>query len=255
MLSKPEIQFVQSLHQKKFRQIYHKFIAEGDKTAREVLAQDKFGVHALFAQPHWLEQNAALIESKGILAREVTEGEMKKISALVSPSEALVVLQDAPSDALHSSPFTLHSKFSITLDGIRDPGNLGTLIRIADWFGIKNVFCSPDCADLRSPKVVQSTMGSFLRVNAVETELGALFQQYPQVPVFGAVLDGQPIYSVDFSSGGFLLLGNESQGIRPEWQDFISTKITIPRVGEAESLNAAVAGGIICAVAAGRFLM
>jgi TrmH family RNA methyltransferase len=242
-LSKARTAYLVSLQQKKFRQKYRNFIAEGGKIVAEILTQRKFSPEGLYALPAFLDKNTALCRAHPDMeVVAVSEREMEKISALHTPSEALVVLREAeplPTEALRGD------RYYLALDGIRDPGNLGTLLRLADWFGIDRVFCSPDCAEVHAPKTVQATMGSFLRVDAVETELAGLFAGHPRLPVYGALLEGTPLPECRFAPGGFLLIGSESHGIRPELLPYVTDRVTIPRYGGAESLNAAVAAGIL----------
>ena len=242
-LSKARTAYLVSLHQKKFRQKYRNFLAEGGKIVAEILSQDKFRAEGLYALPEWLEKNSALLHRWPDLAPvAVSEAEMSKISALSTPSEALAVLHDP---GLEMPDLLPADRFCLVLDGIRDPGNLGTLLRIADWFGLEWVFCSPDCADVRNPKTVQASMGSFLRVGTAETDLSDLFARHPAMPVYGALLEGTPLPECRFEQGGFLLIGSESHGIRPELLPAVTHRVTIPRYGGAESLNAAVAAGIL----------
>ncbi|MDP4151167.1 MAG: RNA methyltransferase, partial [Bacteroidota bacterium] len=141
--------------------------------------------------------------------------------------------------------FDFGNSLSLLLDGIQDPGNLGTILRIADWFGIRQVACSTDCADVFNAKTVQSTMGSICRVGVMYGDLPALVARYPGLPVFGATLEGRSVYEMERPGKGMIVIGNESKGIRPELLAAIRVPVTIPRIGSAESLNAAVATGII----------
>jgi TrmH family RNA methyltransferase len=242
-LSKARTAYLVSLQQKKFRQKYRNFIAEGGKIVAEILSQQKFRPEGLYALPAFLDKNAECCRAHPDMeVVAVSEREMEKISALHTPSEALVVLREADFQPVETLRTDRHY---LVLDGIRDPGNLGTLIRLADWFGIDQVLCSLDCAEIHAPKTVQATMGSFLRVEAVETELAVLFDENPQMPVYGALLEGTPLPECRFAPGGFLLIGSESHGIRPELLPYVTDRVTIPRYGGAESLNAAVAAGIL----------
>lgn len=249
MLSKPLIAEIRSLHDKKGRTTEQSFIAEGDKMVKEVLEATQQGhspfiLKHIFALPEWINKHTSLCQSFKTKLTEVSETELNKISALTTPSAALCVL-GLP---LTSAAATINTeKFAFALDGIRDPGNLGTLIRIADWFGMSTVYCSPDCADAFAPKVIQSTMGSFLRIQVISTDLATLFQQHPNVPVYGAVLGGEDLFDQRFEKKGLLLIGNESQGIRQPLQDYITQRVLITGYGGAESLNAAVSAGIIAA--------
>lgn len=243
MLSKARISYLVSLQQKKFRQKYRNFTAEGGKIVAEILSQRQFSLESLYALPDWLDRNAPLLAGwPGLEAVETTESELRKISALSTPAEVLAVVSDFSPELPDILP---EDQFYLALDGIRDPGNLGTLMRIADWFGVEWVFCAPDCADARNPKAVQASMGSFLRVKTLEIELSDLFALQDHLPLYGAVLDGTALPQVTFGNGGVLLIGSESHGIRPDLLPRLTQGITIPRFGGAESLNAAVAAGIL----------
>lgn len=180
--------------------------------------------------------------SGNIKFQEVSEAELGKISSLNTPQE-VIALVEIPGRGELQLPFL--SGFTLILDGIQDPGNLGTIIRTADWFGISTIICSEDTVDVYNPKVVQASMGSLSRINVWYTDLLLLLPQIKQ-PVFGAVLNGENIYQTDFGTAGFILLGNEGNGIRPEIQQLIGRKITIPQSGKAESLNVAIAAAVFC---------
>ncbi len=241
MLSKTHSKYIQSLHGKKFRESAQLFLAEGNKVVTELLAGGHFPCRELIATADWLQAHRGWLEAfPGLPVQEAGEQEMEKISALSTPSPVLGVFVQQPASLADPA-----GQLSLVLDGIQDPGNLGTLIRIADWFGIRNMICSENCAEQYNPKVVQSTMGSLGRVQLLYTDIEAFLRSYPQVPVLAAALDGKPVQEFQSVSPGFLLIGNESRGIRPALLAAASQRITIPRIGEAESLNAAVAAGII----------
>ncbi len=244
MLSKAKISYVQSLKQKKFRQKYNNFLVEGDKSARELLELSYAEVEFIFALSDWAEKNASLVRKYGEKLLIVTPIELKKISQLKTPNQVLVVAQQLD-DAWSEEKVT--QGVSLFLDGIQDPGNMGTILRIADWFGIQYVFCSKECADIYNPKVIQSTMGAFMRVKAPKIELSSLKSKFPDLPILGALMEGKSIYSLDKMSAGILVIGNEGRGISEEVQPLLTHRITIPApVGSgAESLNAGVATGII----------
>jgi len=235
MLSRSEVKYIQSLCQKKQRQSEGLFIAEGPKIAEELLQSD-FSIKKIYALTEWIDANP--LNNHDVIA--IDEIDLSRISALQTPHQVLVV-------AAQKNDFekpALKNKLSIVLDGIQDPGNMGTIIRIADWFGIENIFCSEDTVELYNPKVIQSTMGSFVRTKVFYADLNA-FLAITDVPVFGAVLNGKNIYELQKPKEGLLLLGNEGKGIRKEIMQFVTNPITIPKKGGAESLNAAVAAGII----------
>ena len=244
MLSKAKISYVQSLKQKKFRQKYNNFFVEGDKSARELLDLSHTEIEFIFALPAWAEKNALSIRKYGEKLLIVNPIELKKISQLKTPNQVLVVARQLD-DAWSEEKVT--QGLSLYLDGIQDPGNMGTILRIADWFGIEYVFCSKGCADIYNPKVIQSTMGAFMRVKAPQIGLSFLKEKFPDLPILGALMEGESIYSLKKMTAGVLVIGNEGQGISEEAQAFLTHKITIPApVGSgAESLNAGVATGII----------
>ncbi len=169
---------------------------------------------------------------------------MEKISTLQAP-QGILALVSIPADTLFDKS-TLKNTFSLVLDGVQDPGNLGTMIRTADWFGFKNVICSNHTVEVYNPKTVQATMGSLCRVNVSYHDL-PLFLKEAGLPVFGAMLDGNSLYETEWGTEGLVVLGNEGQGVSPEVVALIDRPVTIPRVGLAESLNVAVSAAIFCA--------
>ncbi|MFL5763199.1 MAG: TrmH family RNA methyltransferase [Bacteroidia bacterium] len=245
MLSKNQIKFVNSLKQKKFRDEHGYFIAEGTKIVPELLSSE-IEVLQVYAGEWFISGHAI---GKGVECIEIKPSELERISALSTPNEVLAVCR-IPEYQLERKK--LEKKLTIVLDDIRDPGNLGTIIRIADWFGITDVICSNASADAFNPKVVQSSMGSIARVKIHYTDL-AEFLSDAETTVYGALLEGKNIYSEKLSSEGMIVIGNESKGISEAVQKFVTHKISIPSFshfkpggGEAESLNAAVATAVIC---------
>ena len=174
---------------------------------------------------------------------EVNNAELNKISTLQTP-QGVLALVHIPAEQ-HLSLKNLQNCFSLVLDDVQDPGNLGTIIRTADWFGIKNIICSTTTVEAYNPKTVQSTMGSLCRVNVVYTNLTAFFDEV-KLPVFGALLEGKNIYETNWGSEGLILLGNEGHGISDNLIEKINIPVTIPRFGQAESLNVAVSAAIFC---------
>jgi TrmH family RNA methyltransferase len=240
MVSKSQISLIKSLQQKKFRRQHHLFVAEGYKSVSEFIAAG-YQIETVY---HTVSADAKLHNlSKKINFQEITEAELQKISGLTTPQQVLAVVHLPEWPELN--PATLKNKFSLVLDGIQDPGNLGTIIRTADWFGISQIICSEDTVDAYNPKVVQATMGSLARVKIYYTDLETLLPTL-NLPMFGAMLDGENIYTADFGSEGLILMGNEGNGIRPNIQPLITQAITIPRVGEAESLNVSIATALFC---------
>ncbi len=234
MLSRSESKYIQTLSHKKQRDAQGLFIVETPKLVAELL-KSNFKIKKIFALPSWANDNKIPIET--II---VSEDELQKISNLQTANEvlALVAIPD-------EHPFTpIKNTLILALDGIQDPGNFGTIIRIADWFGIKQMVCSQDCVERYNPKVIQSTMGSFLRVSVNYVDIEFFLQNIKQ-PIFGAVLNGQDIKQVTKPTNGVLIIGNESKGIRSNVLPYITNAVSIAKIGEAESLNAAVATGII----------
>ena len=234
MLSKNELKYIQSLCLKKQREAEGLFIAEGSKLIDELL-KSQYRFRKIYALAGWVAQYSVPVE-----VIIITEIELQKISGWQTPNGVLAVVEQKKVDM----PPVLINCLTIVLDGIRDPGNLGTIIRIADWFGIAQVIASEDTVELYNPKVIQSTMGSFVRVNVWYQSLPGLLES-STVPVYGALLNGKNMNGEPPVTEGILLIGNESKGISKELLPFITHPISIPRLGGAESLNAAVATGII----------
>lgn len=241
MITKAQVKEIQSLTRSKGRAENRAFLAEGDKLAKEWLRSDR-QIRYVVALAGWIEKNDPLLrrhtEAKVL---KVSTSELERVSAQTSPNEAIIVaeLPDAPK-------MLPNNEWALVLDTIQDPGNLGTIIRIADWFGIQHVVCSPGCADFYNPKVVASAMGGHLRVQLHETEL-VPFLENCGMPVIAATLGGKPMESVEKLKAAALLIGNESKGLSEEVLSRATTQITIPRRGGAESLNAAVSAGILVA--------
>jgi TrmH family RNA methyltransferase len=247
MLSKNQIKWVHSLELKKNRKKEGLFVAEGPKVVGD-LQRAGYVARALFSTTE--RPNAQLI----------TDDELRKLSFLQHPQEVLAVFEipktsqfsipNCEATTLNSKLLTLNSSLSLALDGVQDPGNLGTIIRIADWFGIETIYCSEDTADCYNPKVVQATMGSLAHVHIVYTNLEALLQS-AHCPIYGTLLDGQNIYQQELSSEGIIVMGNEGNGISPAIRQLITHKLLIPNYNPssetAESLNVAIATAITCA--------
>ena len=242
MLSKSSIKYVNSLKQKKFRQRLCKFTAEGDKIVNEILENSNINIERVFAVTNWIEAHPKLAQQYQV--EEVTFNELKKISSLQTPNQILAVLDTLDYKVEEK---IVNESLSLVLDNIQDPGNLGTIIRIADWFGIPYVFCSKGCVDIYNSKVVQSSMGSFLRTKVIYTDIENLFTEFSEVPKYGAILGGHNIFKTEFTKNGFIVIGNESKGVSTEIKKLLTHHLEIPSYGQAESLNASVATGIICA--------
>lgn len=219
------------------------FVVEGDKMVRELL-QSHLEVEAVYALEAWIQKYASFLQSFPSNVHSISPKLLKSISNLDSPNQVLAVAK-IPQLA-NNKPL---EEYAFALDNIQNPGNLGTIIRTADWLGMNRLFCSPTCADAFNPKVVQASMGSLFRLRIVYTQLPLLFKHSPSVPVYGALLKGNNLFSTTFAEKGFILIGNEGKGIAPHLQSHITHPITIPKKGKAESLNAAIAASIIGAVA------
>lgn len=236
MLSKNELKYIQSLSQKKKRDEEGVFIAEGPKIAEELL-QSEWKLVKIYATAGWI--NAHHLPNH--LITEVGESDLQRISQLQTPHQVLMIVQKPVLPA-----FVWKPGFYLVLDDIQDPGNFGTIIRIADWFGIETIIASEGCADLYNSKVIQASMGSFIRIKVFKMNLETFLQQYASyTSVYGALLQGENVYHIQKITEGILIIGNESKGIQASLLPYIQRAVTIPRKGTAESLNAAVATGIL----------
>ena len=240
MLSKSQISLLTSLQHKKFRREHGLFMVEGYKSITEFI-DSEYHIHTIY---HTTDITPKLLKlSQKINFQEISLNDLQKISALKNPADAIATVNIPQWGGLNYT--TLKNKFSLVLDGVQDPGNMGTIIRTADWFGITNIICSEDTVDAYNPKVVQATMGSLARVNVTYTNLAGLISA-AKLPVFGTLLNGENIYSTNFGTEGLIIMGNEGNGIRPDIQQLVTKAITIPRIGKAESLNVAIATAICC---------
>lgn len=235
MLSKSHISLLQSLQHKKFRREHGFFLVEGYKSVSEFV-NSPYQVETVYYTPAIAPKVLKL--SQKINFQEISSGILGKISALKTPANIIAVIKIPQWPVLNYN--MLNKKFSILLDGIQDPGNMGAIIRTADWFGIEHIICSEDSVDVYNPKVVQATMGSLARVNVHYTDLSAVLSQV-NLPVFGALLDGENIYHTNFGPEGLIVMGNEGNGLSPEVKQLVNKAVTIPRMGHAESLNIAIA--------------
>ena len=234
MLSKSQIKLIKSLSQKKFRNKHGLFVVEGEKGIREFL-NSSFELISLYTTHVNFDADNSFFTA-------IDENALKKISFLKTPQKALAVFRIPINSNLEIKGLT------VVLDGVRDPGNLGTIIRFCDWFGVENLVCSLDTVDCYNPKVIQASMGSLSRVNTSYRNLPDVFSQRPEFPVFGTLLNGKNIYSEKLPQNAFIVMGNEANGISKEIQRLITCKITIPQFGEnlqTESLNVATATSIV----------
>lgn len=234
MVSKTELKYIQSLCHKKQRRQDNNFIAEGAKIIDEII-KSKYKITKIYATQEWIEK----FNTNYLSVTEVTPTEMERMSCLQNPGNVLAIVEKNNNDDLLPN-----NQLNLVLDGIQDPGNLGTIIRIADWFGVENIFCSNDTVGLYNQKVIQSSMGSFVRVNMWYGNIETILKD-SKIPVYGAVLNGKSMYELSSLSACFLVIGNEGNGIRNHILPYIKHPITIPKKGGAESLNAAIATGIL----------
>jgi TrmH family RNA methyltransferase len=241
-MTKAQIKFIQSLSRQKYRKEYNAYVVEGDKNAKEWL-QSGHKVQYIAANSSWFNINETLIkrhpEAELIPAEDF---ELEKITSLQHAQQVLLVVQKPA-----AIPFVqAKNQWSLFLEKIQDPGNMGTIIRTADWFGIRQIICTPDCVELYNPKVVQASMGSLLRVDIWEMDTEEFLKKNNQ-PLYAAYLGGTDMRKLKDPEHGVIAMGNESQGLSSMIAEAATHKMTIPGAGSAESLNVAVAAGIICA--------
>lgn len=236
MLNKKEIKDIQSLSHKKARTETRLFLAEGPKIVAELLEIVPQQIQKIYALESWLKANP---KAEKFSFEIINETELERISQLQTPNQVLAVCKQWQGKEPDAG-----KDFCLYLDTVQDPGNLGTIIRIADWFGVKNIVCSKDCAEQYNPKVVQSTMASIARVNVFYDEEGKWLSKQTTT-IYAATLGGASVYELEKASNGVLIIGNESKGIAAAILPLANKQITIPKKGAAESLNAAVATGII----------
>jgi TrmH family RNA methyltransferase len=246
-LGKSLVKLIRSLEQKKYRTQHGLFVVEGDKTVREIL-ESPLTVEYLLAKPAWLEQQPA-VKTNHII--EVSDKELSQVSFLKTPNQAMALVR-IPQYPLDMAELT--AGLSLYLDQVQDPGNLGTIIRLADWFGIRHVLCGEGCADPFSPKTVQSTMGALIRVKTYPANVAffdRLKASIPDFPVYGTFLNGKNIYETPLLSKAMIVMGNESKGIGDEAAQYVNRRLLIPSYPSgaptSESLNVATAAAIVCA--------
>lgn len=243
MISKNQIKYIHSLETKKGRNKENAFVAEGPKVVADLMAFMQ--PQMIVATEEWYRANPTVSNGNGCFV--VTEDELRKVSFLQHPQQVLAVfpIKDKQKEAV------VEKKLYLALDGVQDPGNLGTIIRIADWFGITRIFCSRDTADVYNPKVIQATMGSVARVDVVYVDLAELFGSLPEgYPVYGTFLDGEDIYKKTLTSHGIIVMGNEGKGISSAIGELVNNRLLIPNFPKgrdtADSLNVAIATAITC---------
>lgn len=243
ILSKNKIKYIHSLEQKKVRKEEGVFLAEGYKLVDELI--EIFDCRLIVATSEWLQKHS---QTKADEIIEVTESELSKASLLKTPQQVLAIFNQK------NYPFD-HTIFShslcLALDDIQDPGNLGTIVRLADWFGIEHIFCSPNTVDIYNPKTVQATMGAIGRVKIHYINLVTLMSELDNIPIYGTFLDGENMYAKTLTSNGLIVMGNEGNGIGEEVSKFINSRLYIPNYPmereTSESLNVAIATAVVCA--------
>jgi TrmH family RNA methyltransferase len=252
VLSRNKIKYLSSLKIKKYRNIHSRYMIEGEKIVKEILAEGKTRIEILVATNDWLEKNPRLPATRIGEIAVADDKDISRITSMETPSQVIAVLS-IPLYKLNLQE--IRTSFSIALDHIQDPGNLGTIIRTANWFGIQHIFCSEDCADCYNPKALQASMGSMLYVKVSYTSLEALFGELvadPRYSIYGTFLEGTSVYQADRLQNGLVVFGNESRGIDPALLPYIRKGISIPPGGPShrhvESLNVAAAVAIICAL-------
>lgn len=249
MLSKNKIKFINSIKKKKYRDQHNCFFSEGEKLVDELL-KSNFRIIDLFATNEWIENNSTNSYLKNIKPQEITEDELKKISALSNPNKVFAIAEKQEPVFTNEE---IKNNLSILLDNINDPGNLGTIIRIADWFGIKNIFCTKESVDAYNPKVIQSTMGAIYRTKVHYINFDELLDQskkFNDFNIYGTFLEGENIYQEKLPQKGFIMMGSESHGISDKWKSYINKKLFIPNypidLKSSESLNISTATAIVC---------
>ena len=241
MISKNKLKFIKSLQIKKFRHLHLQFIVEGAKGVVELLNSD-YHTDSLFVTQKFADYYSNILKNKTNDIEIVTQEELSKAGTFANNDAALAIVKMKDNKYLEIKG----DEYALVLDQVKDPGNLGTIIRIADWYGINKIICSEECADMYNPKVISASMGSFTRVALYYCDLVVYFQGIKNIPIYGATLEGNSIHKEKFNSRGYIVLGNESEGIRDQVKKGLSLEISIPKFGHAESLNVAIAAAVIC---------
>lgn len=242
MLSKNQIKYYKSLQIKKFRQIHQSFTVEGAKSVTELLASD-FEVELVAVTEEFRSAHSSLLESADAQIVIAAAGDLSQIGSFQTNNACVAIAKTKENVFIDAGG----EEFVIVLDDIRDPGNLGTIIRIADWYGFNKIVCSATTTDFYNPKVIAASMGSFTRIRVYYSDLGEYFEKAAPAPITGTFLGGMSLYDYSFPpSGGYLVLGNEANGISDEVAALVTGRVSIPRFGGAESLNAGIAAAVIC---------
>lgn len=242
-ISNTKIKFIKSLRLKKYRIQENSFILEGEKNVSQLLSSNQYTTRLLVATERFLKIHIQLLIEKNIEVYQVDENTLSSLGTFQENNAALAVATITPNQPLK----TKNNNYTLVLDNISDPGNLGTIIRIADWYNIPEIICSTHTVELHNPKVLHASMGSFMHVNVYYTELSDYLSQ-TELPIIGAFTEGDNIHDsgTKWPDAGVIVIGNESRGINQQLMPYIKQKISIPRYGQAESLNAAIAAAVIC---------
>jgi len=250
VITKRKIQYIRSLSLKKNRDADGVFLAEGRKLVADLLPH--FRCQYIAATAEWYEANRHFTPLLPPEADTVTESELQRLSLQQTPQQVIAVMQQRHESVQLAGISS--RELCLMLDGVQNPGNLGTIVRLADWFGIRHIFCSPACADIYSPKTVQATMGALARVNLHYLALAPVLQALSPtagIPIYGTFLDGETLYGTQLSCHGIIIMGNEGRGISPDIVPYITRRLHIPSYppgsATSESLNVAVATAIVCA--------
>jgi TrmH family RNA methyltransferase len=252
MISSSKSKLIRSLRQKKFRDQHRLFLAEGEKMVLELVSgrsENPFRILELFATHDWIERNKIVLEKSGTDLKAASQTEIRKVSNLKTP-QPVIALVSIPQESI--DPNALINTPVLVLESIRDPGNLGTIIRTADWFGIRQIICTPDSTDLFNPKVVQATMGAITRVKVQYMELKAILEKKEMEgrTVFGTFMEGENIYRTNLGQDPLVLFGNESHGLSRDINPYIHKRLTIPSFSPSsqgsESLNVASSVAVVC---------
>jgi TrmH family RNA methyltransferase len=240
MLSKNVSKYITALQIKKYRQEYGTFLVEGAKSVVELLDSD-FVIETIVTTPIFYEANTKIVANQTFKVEYATADELSKVGSLQTNDSCLAIVKMKENSRLLAGS----QEFVLVLDDIRDPGNLGTIIRIADWYGINKIICSETTTDWYNPKVISATKGSFTRVKGFYTDLKQYLDNLTDTDVYGTFMTGQSVHGVTFGQSGYVVMGNESNGISADIEAFVNQKITIPRFGHAESLNVGIAAAVV----------
>jgi TrmH family RNA methyltransferase len=244
MITKRTLKLIKSLQLKKYRKKYSLFLVEGSKVVTELIQSD-YKIQTLLTTQVFLEEREESVKSKNIPEVFITDEKTLSAASHFRNNNTVLAVVSIPEKS-SPPPIALTHGYVLALDDVKDPGNLGTIIRIADWYGIRHIVCSPETTDVYNPKVISASMGSFMRVNVQYADLPAYLSQSKMCIYAAYVNAGTNIHNTKFGKAGIILMGSESHGISPDMEQYVSQKINIPSFGSAESLNVSISAGIIC---------